>query len=351
MLVDEGATSSAGGVIFNSREAAGTTYTWAYVNGAVWANNSLYTDRDTNHSTKYGGGLSEGFTSTYFDYAHGLDGPALLNDTHSRDFLFVHPQDGANGYFIMRDGVTTAADGYAYTDLHPNTKSSTGITTVTSDTEYEATINGYLLNKTDVKLNVFYATPPISVTLKNGAITGFANSFEGKYLEAKYQADTTGNARFLTLLFPSDSTHAKANMTRMTGSGYTGASVNHGNGIIDYVFTTSNSSSKSYNGVSYWGYIAAYRKNGTATSFYFIRSGKSFSDGAGYGFSSPSNVSIHMRGKTGEIETASNVNVTFNYPGITGVNLDGVSATIVGSGSGYVTVIVPAGTKSVQLLP
>ncbi|MNL87530.1 hypothetical protein D3C87_2167260 [compost metagenome] len=58
-----------------------------------------------------------------------------------------------------------------------------------------------------------------------------------------------------------------------------------------------------------------------------------------------------MRGKTGEIETASNVNVTFNYPGITGVKLDGVSASIVGSGSGYVTVTVPAGTKSVQLLP
>lgn len=348
LLVNEGAPSSEGGCVFSTREARTASYSWGYIHATDYSGNTLNTERNS-HSLKYGNGLQEGFTSVYFDYACGDDGSALADDTHYRSLMFVHPQDGKNGYFIMQDEVTTKAGGQIFTYLHPNTRSSTGISTVSSKTEYRADINGYVFNKSDVKLNIFYATAPNSVQQQDGAIAGFGKSFEGKYLKAGYSADSSGKKQILTILFPSDSTHAKASMSRISGSGYTGASVNHGNNIIDYAFESPGTSTISHNGTSFRGKSVVFRKISSKTVFYFVRKGRSFDDGNGYGFSSTADVSIHLRDKTGNIAVASNTDVTFYYPGIKGVYVNGIPAANKNSGSGYVTITVTPGTKSIEL--
>ncbi|NLY18522.1 MAG: DNRLRE domain-containing protein [Clostridiaceae bacterium] len=349
------------------------TYSWTYINNrAVSGNTALINYRaDFNETTpqddqktycdhllKYGNGITDGFTSTLFCYASGDSGRALSSDgskKHIRNLVFIAPQDSANGYWVLFDEMKAPGSGNtAHLALHPP---STNYSAVTANTEYRWTINK--LTGKNVYLSIFLATPPSSpsssipaVAIKNGGIGGgnATNNTASKYLYSTYNiTDSQGRKNIVTVLFPHDASHAKATMSRISGSGYTGASINHGSGTIDYALESFGTSDITYGGVTFRGLSTLYRKVNGATNFYFVRKGRNFNDGGSVrrGFSSTGDVSVYIKDKSGNI-TSSGSNVTFYYPGITGVKLNGSNVQVQSSGSNWVTVYVPAGTHTVE---
>ena len=339
-------------------EGTNKTFTWNYINNrAVSGNtalidyNSSYNEYDptatNDHAYKIGNGITDGFTSPVFSYASGDSGGALSNGTHIRNMVFVGPQDSKNGYWVLFDEMdATTAGNTAHIALHPPTAT---YTTVTSNQEYKWTLKKF--STADVYLSVFLGTAPAYSIIKNGVIGSYANSFASKYLYATYNIDDTdGKKNMVTVLFPHNSSHAKAAMARISGTGYTGASVNlDGGTTIDYALESAGTSNITYDGVTFHGLSTLYRKVSGANNFYFIRKGSKFNDGGSTrrGFDSTSDVSVYIKDAAGNI-TSSGSDVTFYYPGITGVKLNGSNASVISSGTNSLTVSVPAGTYNVE---
>jgi len=327
---------------FNNRAVSANTALIDYSIGS-----SAYKPSTTNdHSSVYGGGVTEGITTELFGYASGDSGNALPNGKHIRNLVSVFPQDSKNGYWVLFDEVDATTGGVsAGIALHPVSK--TTAPTVTSNKEYKWACSFNDANN-PADLSVFLGTAPSSVQLVDGCIASStsANSIFNKYIYSKYTTDSNGKKNIVTVLFPSNASYAKATMARISGTGYTGASIDMEDNTIDYALESSGTSSITYGNATFQGLATLYREVSGANKFYFVRSGKSFKDGS-YGFSSNSNVSVYMDDTTGKI-VSPGCDVTFNYPGVTGVKLNDelVSATI---GNGTAKVNVPAGDYSVEL--
>jgi hypothetical protein len=328
-------------------------YSWSWIHDDERSGNTLRTN--SRHATKSGGGVVEGFTDTLFDYASGDDGPALPNDVHLRNFVFVHSDDSSNAYFVLFDEVYANSGEQILMNLHPNTLATTGIQTDVNETEYTATIDAVALVPNQVKLTLFYATPPSVVRHRNGGIATWdvpGGGFEGKYLETEYIAPGNGEKNLVTILFPHDFEHAKAGMTRLSVSGSSGAMIDHGTGVIDYAFESTGAAPLTHDGNTFTGRALLCRKGSDgANVFYFVRKGASFSttNGPPVGFISVEDVSVYMRGTRGSI-VSPGTSVRFTYPAISGVKLDGSTVSNSDSGTNWVEVDVPSGTHSVELL-
>ena len=307
----------------------------------------------------YGGdGVTESLLGNYFDYAVGIaTSPYVFYDTNTgvltniqgenrRNFMFVHPADGANGYWIVGDEATKSTYSYVNALWHPY---GTSFSTTTSTTEYQWPISPRATDNT-TKLAVFLATPPNAVTVGASPFSAAPTSFVGSYINAQYTVDTSSNARVLTVLYPSNPSHAKATMARLSPSGATGASISNGSGIIDYVLISSPSADVTQTGATYRGNLAFFRSRNGAIGPYFVKNGTKFDDGAATrsGFSSTSPVSIYVRDQAGGI-VSPGTSVTFYAPSIRSVTLDGsdLSGT---SGSNSFTATVPAGTHTLAFL-
>jgi hypothetical protein len=328
-------------------------YSWSWIHDDERSGNTLRTY--TRHSSKAGGGVVEGFTDTLFDYASGDDGPALSNDGHLRNFVFVHSDDSANAYFVLFDEVDGDNGERIRMNLHPNTLATTGIQTDVSGTEYTALIDGIAVEPNRVKLTVFYATPPDVVRHLDGGIATWESpggGFEGRYLESEYYAPGNGDMNLVTILFPHDDEHDKAGMTRLSVSGSTGARIDHGSEVVDYAFESTGTGSVTHDGNTFTGQAMLCRTGSTGVNvFYFVRKGSSFgtTNGPPVGFDAVEDVSVYMRGTRGQI-VSPGTSVRFTYPGVLGVRLDGSTVSNTGSGTDWVEVDVPNGTHSVELL-
>jgi hypothetical protein len=297
----------------------------------------------------------EGFTDTLFDYASGDDGPALPDDVHLRNLVFVHSDGSSRAYFVLFDEVYADSGERILMNLHPNTLATTGIQTLVSQTEYTATIDAVALAPNRAKLTLFYATPPSVVRHLNGGVATWSapnGGFEGKYLESEYTAPANGEKRVVTVLFPHDVDHAKATMTRLSVSGFSGALIDHGSGVTDQAFESTGAGPLTYGGNTFTGRALLCRKGSNgATVFYFVRKGTSFSttNGPPVGFSSVAGVSVYMRGTRGRI-VSPGATVRFTHPQVTGVKIDGATVGNSASGTNWVEVYVPSGTHGVELL-
>jgi hypothetical protein len=328
-------------------------YSWSWIHSDERSGNTLRTA--SRHGTKAGGGVVEGFTATLFDYASGDDGPALPNDVHLRNLVFVHSDASSNAYFVLFDEVYADSGEHILMNLHPNTFATTGIQTNVNGTEYTATIDAIAVAPNQVKLSVFYATPPSVIRHRNGGIATWeapGGGFEGKYLESEYIAPASGEKNLLTILFPHDLAHAKAGMTRLSVAGSSGAMIDHGAGVSDHAFESTGAAPVTHDGNTFTGRAVLCRKGSNGSNvFYFVRKGTSFSttNEPPVGFDSAGEVSVYMRGTQGHI-VSPGTSVRFTYPGISGVSLDGLSVSNTASGINWVEVDVPAGTRSVELL-
>ena len=72
----------------------------------------------------WGGGIVYGFTAYGLDFATGNDGPALSLETHNRNLVLVHSNDGVGGYFVVFDEVTASSGDKVKSYLHPANQSS-----------------------------------------------------------------------------------------------------------------------------------------------------------------------------------------------------------------------------------
>ena len=321
---------------------------WTYVHDQAYSNSTALINY-TDHAQKYGNGIVEGFVAPNlgFDYACSDSGPAISNGSHYRNLLFIHPSADANGYWILFDEFDATSSTQANILLHPN---ASNMLMIDSNTEYKSTISDLLFTTSHpVYISMFLGTPPASISIDNGVLAHMDNSsFTGKYLRSNYNTDANGVKNVVTVLYPSDSTHLKAAMARITGTGYTGASITQG--IVDIALESAGTSTITYSGVSFRGPATWYRKDSGLVTSYFVRKGLTFNNGVSprVGFDSVSGVSIYMQNIYGRI-VSPGTNVTFYYPSVSGVLLNSSPLSIISSGVDWVQVYIPSGTHEVEL--
>jgi hypothetical protein len=338
-------------------------YTWNYIwDRAVSGNTALINyslgvdsmgvpkeknpDYQNDHKLKYGGGITEGIISRYFAYASGDSGNALPNGKHIRSLVSVFPQDAKNGYWVLFDELDADAANAGkcvQIALHPPAASCT---VVNENKEYLWNIKKY--TKNGVNLSIYPGTVPDKVTLYNGVIASSRTSFAGKYLFSSYLTNANdGKKNVVTVLFPHDGTHKNAKaVTQISGNGYTGACIDlDGTNTLDYALESNGASIIEHEGVNFQGLAALYRKANGNNKFYFVRKGRCYKDGK-YGFAAENtSISIYMKDTAGNISSQGTKNVTFYYPGITGVKINGTTKKVSKSGNGWVVVSVPEETS------
>lgn len=343
---------------YNYWASGALDFSWDYISNRAVSGNTVLIDYndydeydpkpDNDHVLKSGAGITEGFVSDLLSYASGDSGSALPNGKHIRNLVSISPDGNNNGYWVLFDEVTATQPGKtAQVALHPP---SVTYSVVYPDKEYKWTMNR--ITSSDVDLNIFLATSPKSADIKKGVIGSYGNSFVANYLYSTYNTDaSTGKKNIVTILFPSDESHEKANMVSISGSNYTGAIIYLDEDTVDYAIESSGDETVKYDNFEFLGSAAMYRNDKKTTGFYFVRNGKSFNDGASkkQGFLSDDYVSVYMNGKTGSI-VSKGTNVTFYYPGVKGVKLNDANADVVAAGDGWITVNVPEGTFDVTLV-
>lgn len=343
---------------YNNWATGALDFSWDYISNRAVSGNTVLIDynnyneydptAENDHAMKSGAGITEGFVSDLLSYASGDSGNALPNGKHIRNLVSISQDGNNNGYWVLFDEVTANQPGKtAHVALHPP---SATYSVVYPDKEYKWTMNR--ITGSNVDLNIFLATSPRSADIKKGVIGSYGNSFVANYLYSTYNTDaSTGKKNIVTILFPSDESHEKADTVSISGSNYTGAIIYLDDDTVDYALESSGAGTVKYDNFEFQGSAAMYRNDKKATGFYFVRNGKLFNDGSSkkQGFSSEGNVSIYMKGKDGSI-VSKGTNVTFYYPGVTGVKLNDATASVVASGDGWITVNVPEGTYNVTLL-
>jgi hypothetical protein len=334
-------------------------FSWDYINNRAVSGNTVLINYSVvdefnpplanDHVSKAGAGITEGFLSSGFDYASGDSGSALPNGKHYRNLVFVPPQDHTNGYWVVFDEIKANRQGdTAHIALHPG---SAVYATVSSNQEYLWTINRY--SGHDVYLTIFEGTRPVRSEIKNGVLAAAwgDSSFIGKYLYSTYETNNSGIRNIVTVFFPHDATHPKASMTRIVGDGYSGANIVFSGNVADVAIESSAGSTVTHDGVSFKASAILYRLQRGSMTFYFIRHGTEFDGGKTMlsGFTADKEVTLFIKDGEGKISSSGAV-VTFRYPGLTGVLVDGVAAPLLAKGDGWVKVAVTAGTSDLKFV-
>jgi len=299
---------------YNGYGNASKGFPWTYINDTAESSNTLLINNQ-NHLEKGADGLIEGLVTESINYASGLADRAFEGDIkHNRALIFIPPQNNAPGYYLLIDTVENT-DHPINLALHP---ASANVEITRPNEEY--TWNVKSRKETDTFLTLYLGTEPQTVELKDGALAGWGKCFVGKYLYATYQ-----NAPIITVLFPHDAAHPKAEMTRTENS----VTIHHTQNIID--MATHNS---------------LLRQIDHQHEFYFAKQSTHYQDGD-IGFTATEPLTLFMRGKTGHI-VSPGTEVIFHHPNITSVKIDGETFVSESTPEG-IRVTVPQGTCKIEL--
>ncbi|WP_327042056.1 DNRLRE domain-containing protein [Micromonospora ureilytica] len=309
-----------------------------------------------NHQQSFGSGIVEDLLWGGVDYANGDSGTALANGRHRRSLVFLHPNSDTQGYWVIFDElVPTTAGTPVCVAWHPNSRSDPATGPALKDYTFDLDVEPRTTSH--VKLNVFLGTPPQSASLRYGPLADWADSHQGRYLLVHYPAPTGTQKNVVTVLFPFDDSHGKAILNRVTGTGYSGATITHARGYTDCALESSGAVMVTLKNVTWQGWAAWYRtSNGddptqVEVPQYLVRKGSSLR-WRDYGFTTTSYLSISARGKGGRVvnPTGSPISVTLYHPGLTMVRLGGVPAPQVAAGIGWRTVTVKSGSHVFELV-
>ncbi len=335
----------------------GVTATFDFIHSNSESSNTLMVNGER-HATQTGEGIIEGLVGAEIEYFRGSSSTAIKGH-HLRDLMFMQPSNGANGYYVVMDHVTTDnAEDNVNVVWHPN---SAKLQQIDDNTEYFSEIkmeNGAdgprIYTGNEATLTTHLGTPPASVEIKrtaNQARSGYA--YAADYIYANYN---TSNSRvdILTVFFPGDKSHEVGDMTRIETGDYTGAKITQGD-IQDVALTSDGTAIGNYGDEVFQGEDIIYRKSGDKLMSYFVK-GVSFDDGAGTrcGFQSEASVALFMKmsdltnGLSGKIYS-SGTQVTFYCPEIESVQLDGSPAEIIEASPNWIKVQVPSGTFSLEI--
>lgn len=325
-------------------------FNWRYINLDAKSNNTVLIDRK-DHTLKYGDGVIDSHMTGVIDFASASSGKAIPNGKHVRNLFFVHPQKKSSGYWVIIDEITSnEPDMPVAILLHPNTDLSKE---VSPGLEFTCKIRPIDKEIKDVGLSILLGTPPTRVTQNHGLIANSkrAHTFIGRYLECAYKTDDEGKRRVVSVMFPYDSKHKKADMARLQGEGFTGARIGFGSSN-DYVMESDGSTTLTHGKVAFRGKSIIYRQRLRDVTFFFVRHGNAFSDAASFkkfGYTSDRPITIMMHSGKGVVKTKTRCKISFYKQGIRDVLVDGREAQrITKSGSKW-TIYIPAGEHQVEV--
>jgi hypothetical protein len=223
-------------------------FSWAYINDRAIAANTVLFDYSipteqaqeqtpstvNDHVKKYGAGIRSSLLSGSVDFAQGDSGDAIGNGRHLRNFLFIHPADGAEGYWVVIDELIPAAAGSTgHIVWHP---SSSSYSQTGESLEYTWSVREF--SDSDVSLTIFLGTEPARCAVRNGVLANWGKGLVGKYLACDYAAGEHGSLQVLTVLFPHDAAHPRAEFSRVKLDTSSGTIVRQGE-IKDFWFESS----------------------------------------------------------------------------------------------------------------
>ena len=304
------------------------------------------------HSSRRGAGITSWLLGTDVEFACGYSGDAIPGGVNFRNLIFVKPGE-KNGYYVLVDEIAAySPSSDVNVVLHPNSES---VPTVLSNLEdYNWTIEGCSYSNHQVYLKIFYGTTPTNVEIRTGYLGGFwsgCNVLENaKYAYSSYDTNDLGKAAIMTVLFPFDDTHSAAAITRIQPAGASGTEINHGDGIVDILMSSTGAAEVSYSNITFQGIAAVIRNLNNVHQFYIVKGANKFDDGSDprKGFNSEMDISLFMKEKMGKINSLGS-NVTFYYPHINGLELNGTPVAVMDSGPDWITVNIDAGIHDIKL--
>jgi hypothetical protein len=313
-------------------------------------NNTLTLDAGS-HDGRTGAGLETGLTSPRFDYAAGDSGDALPGEAHfTRHLLFVHSQDRAGGYFITVDDVRPDKGKRIHHYLHPSTDQKPEMRQPRK--AYVARTN--LFNRVkDTRLAIFYGRRP--ATVRRQLVPSEEGPSEKKdhyRLEAIYPTETDRMTSLVTVMFPFNDQHPKAQFTSRHNDKVTKVSVSHRKGVKDLLCQADQNAGEQSLGanVDFKGSLALVRQKANQIRFFFARESRQLR-GRKQGFEATHPLTIHLCGTRGRISTDQRTTVTFRYPGLSGVRLEGERVTTNARGENAVQLTIePGHNQSLTLL-
>ena len=307
-------------------------------------NNTLTINGD-NHDSRLGGGITEGFTSTGLDFAVGSDGPSLSSETHSRNLILVHANNGVKGYFVIFDEVSAKAGDRVNNYLHP--ANETSVLEVTALEEYTAKIDHYP-TVSGTSVSFYYVSPPVEVNIEKSQ-SAVPDRYPGypdhNRLESVYDMDSEGNRNLATVIFPFNMTNTKADFQKISGENYNGCSISQGS-VTDFVFESSPEDTIQSGDIRYQGDLCLARNADNSTSFYLVKKGQYFSAN-NVGFESDSPLTVYAMGNEGVIISEGAAILRLTGTGMENVQFD-PAVQIISSGSNFVEVQLNEGTFSFQ---
>jgi hypothetical protein len=310
-----------------------------------------------NHSGKLADGIVEGYTGQDVEYFRASNSTSIKGE-HFRDVLFVQASNNVNGYYVVMDHVTTANKGDSVNVVwHPNTAT---LQTIQDKTEYFSEIKledgdagPVLFGENIPVLNTFLGTPPLSVLKKEMVNQSRGHHYRADYIYATYPT-IDKKADILTVLFPGDKNHQVGQMKRITAGDYTGSEITQGQ-IVDVALTSDGNYTGEYSSENFQGENIMYRKASGKFISYFAK-GTSFKSGQDIqtGFKSDTPVTLFMNTANGKESSgqiiSSGTKVTFYAPDISSIKLEGKKVPFDISEPNSVSLNIPKGTYTVELL-
>ena len=293
-------------------------FTWKDIHDSAVASNVLLVDGE-NHLEKGADGVVESLLADGFGYVCGRASRAFEGTTaHNRSFAFVHPQDGAPGWFFLVDEVENPGQRLNVA-LHP---ASADVSTDIPDEAYTWKIRRR--KPTDTYLTIHLATSPSAVEMRDGPLTGHSQSFIGKYLYATYPA-SGHRASVLTLLLPHDDDHPRPAITRLSVGDVSAARLEHASGASDIIASAASERSHETEGAEWDGRSMLYRRINDTLAFAFLRLGTRF-QWQNTGFESDRPVSLLLSESNVSLTSAGGCQITFRSPNLQSILVDGLDA-------------------------
>lgn len=344
--------------------AAAGGFSWTYINRRAVSSNTLLIDYEPLHggatlqtpspvndhrdsggesTTGLPGGYdgkaglgTEGFTHPQLDWATGEAGRALPNGRHRRDLVFIHPADGAPGYFVCLDLVQgDAGTRLANTAWHPN--SATKPEVLAERQAYRWQVSP----RSSAGLTIFLATEPASLDLYDGALASWQGGFVGKFLFTRYPLQPLAGRQIVTLLLPHDASHPAPKATRIAG----GASVQAAAGVQDTALELDASTEQALpDGARVQAATVFTRRVGGRLRLLFLRDATRFTDPA-LSLSSSAPVTLVHGGGAARIHCATGTRLRLALPGLRDVRLNGIPLA---ASADAIDLVLPPGTHELD---
>ena len=322
---------------------------WQWLHRNATSSNTV-TIEGLNHRDWRGGGIREGSVGGDLEFATAGSGLALANGEHTRTLIFLKPNRGQHGYFVLADEVLSNS-GLATVQLNLHANSAAEPVTVAPATEFRWPIGGCNYSGHAVGLDIFLATPAEKTDIRTGYLGSYddCSRFQDRFLQAGYRTDAAGRCTMLTALLPFDASHPLPGARRIAAPAGTLAAIEHSASVVDYLLACEGSTALTCADFTMQGRTAIVRQRHNALQFYFLRQGRSFMQKDRRGFQSPNPVTLFMQNRHGWILSAG-TEVTLYYPGIEGVRMDGSAIATIAAGKGRCTINVPAGRHQLEII-